>query len=55
MKCFSEFTNDKYKNKRVTAKGLVTCLDMSNVKSLEKSKLNTVNLLIDEFMKNKLI
>jgi hypothetical protein len=57
LKCFSKFTNDKYKDKRVTAKGLVTCLDMSNVKSLEKkeSKLNTDNLLIDEFMKNKLI
>ncbi len=57
LKCFAEFTNDKYKDKRVKAKGLVTYLDMSNVKSLEikDSKLNRVNLFISEFMDNKLI
>jgi len=57
LKCFSKFTNDEYKDKKVTAKGLVTYLDMSNIKYLETkdSKLNTVNLFISEFMKNKLI
>jgi len=56
LNCFSKFTNEEYKDKKVTAKGLVAYLDMSNIKSLETkdSKLNTVNLFISEFMDNKL-
>ncbi|MBW3021032.1 hypothetical protein KY334_07085 [Candidatus Woesearchaeota archaeon] len=54
LECFAKFSNNKYKNKKVTANGLIFYLDINNVEFLKskESKLNNVNLLISNFMQS---
>lgn len=52
LNCFLNFTNSNCTNQKITSKGLITFLDMSNIINLKSnvSQLNPLNKLIENFI-----